>query len=54
MLEGNINVIRIWLWLKVRYESAAKLEPLKRLCRENIIFLRLKVGGLLFEYIDFF
>ena len=29
MHEENIDVTRLWSWLKVRYESSAKLYPLK-------------------------
>ena len=27
--EGNMDGIRLWSWLKVRYESMAKLDPLR-------------------------
>ena len=26
--EGNMDLVRLWSWLKVRYESAAKSDPL--------------------------
>ena len=51
MQEGSMSCIRLWSWLKVIYESAVKLDPLRRLYREKIWSLRLKAGGLLLEYI---
>ena len=44
----------LWYWLKVIYESAAKLDPLRRLYGENIRLLNIKSGGLLGNYIDKF
>ena len=46
--------IRLWSWLKVRYESSAKLDPLRRLYRDNIWSLKLKASGLLVYYINRF
>ena len=54
MLEGNMKDIFLWFRLKVRYESAAKLDPLKRLYRNNSWSLKLNAGVLLVEYIDQF
>ena len=52
--EGITDGIRLWSWLKVRYESAAKLDPLRQLYGNKIRLLNLKSGGSLFEYIDHF
>ena len=54
MNEGNIDGIRLWSWLKVRYESASKLYPLRSFYWENIRSLKLKAGGSLVKYIDQF
>ena len=52
MHEGNMYSILLWSWFKVRCESASKLDPLRRIYRENIWSLKLKSGGLLVHYID--
>ena len=44
----------LWSWIKVRYESESKLDPLKSFYGENIRSLKLKAGGLLVNYIDRF
>ena len=44
MIEGNMGSIRQCSWSKVRYESYARLYPLRRLYRENIWQLKLKDG----------
>ena len=54
MQEENMYGIRLWYWLKVIYESATKLDPIRRLYGEKIWFLKLKSGGSLDEYIDNF
>ena len=54
MNEGNKDGVDLWYWLKVIYESAAKLDPLRRLYGENIRLLNIKSGGLLGNYIDKF
>ena len=46
--------IRFWSWLKVRYESAAKFDTLRKICRGGIQLLKLKAGRLLVKYIDQF
>ena len=50
--EGNMDVIRLWYWLKFRYESASKLDPLRILYREKIWLLKLMAGGSQVDYID--
>ena len=47
--EGNTDGILLWPWLKVRYESAAKLDLLSHLYGEKIRSLKLKAGGLLVD-----
>ena len=45
MHEWNKESVDLWSWLKVRYDSAAKLDPLRRFYREKIRSLKLKSGG---------
>ena len=52
MHERNMDVIRLWYWIKVRCESAARLDPLRRLYGEEIRSLNLKAGGSLIKYIE--
>ena len=54
MHKGNIDGIRLWYWFKVRYESAAKLYPLRSLYWENIRSIKLQAVGLLINYIEQF
>ena len=51
MHEGNKDGVDLWSWLKLKYESAAKLDPLMRFYGEKIRSLNLKSGGLLGDYI---
>ena len=44
----------LWYWLKIKYESAAKLDPLRRFYGEKIRSLKLKFGGSLGNYIKRF
>ena len=54
MHEGSMNGICLWSWIKVIYESADKLDPLKILYAENIMSLKLKASELIIEYIEQF
>ena len=54
MNEGNIDGVDLWYWIKVIYESAAKLDPLRRFYGEKIRLLKLKSGGSLGDYIKRF
>ena len=54
MHEGNKDGLDLWSWLKVRYESADKLDPVRRLYGEKIRSLKIKSGGLLGDYIEQF
>ena len=52
--EGEKDGVYLWVWLNIKYESAAKLDPLRRYYLEKIRSLKLKTGGLLHNYIDRF
>ena len=54
MHEVNIDGIRLWSWIKVRYDSAAKLDTLRRYYGDNIRSIKIKSSGLLVKYIDWF
>ena len=41
----------LWSWLKLKYESAAKLDPLMRFYGEKIRSLKLKSGGSIGDFI---
>ena len=51
MHEGNKKGVDLWYWLKIRYESAVKLDPLRRFYAEKIRLLKLKSDGSLGDYI---
>ena len=42
MHKGNKYGVDLWSWLKVKYESAARLDPLKRFYGEKTRSLKLK------------
>ena len=52
--KGEKDGLELWLWLKIKYESAAKLDPLRLFYAEKIRSLKLKANGLLHYYIDRF
>ena len=52
--EGNKEGVDLWSWLKVRYVSADKLDPLRRLYGEKIRLLNIKSIGSLGDYIKQF
>ena len=54
MNEWNKDGVDLWYWLKVRYESAYKLDSLRRLYGDKIRSLKLKYGGFLGNYIGQF
>ena len=54
MHEWNKDGVNLWSWLKIKFENAAKLDPLQRFYVENIMSLKLKFGGLLGDYIKRF
>ena len=47
-----MNGIRLWVWLKVRYKSTDKLEPLCSLYKEDMRLLNLKFNELLVSFVD--
>ena len=40
-----------WFWLKIKYESAAKLDPLRLYYAEKTRLLKLRANGILHDYI---
>ena len=52
MHEGEKDGMDLWLWLKVKYESAAKLDLFSILYVENIRPLNLMSNGSLHDYTD--
>ena len=46
--------VDILLWMKIKYESAAKLDPLMVFYADNIRLFKLRANGSLHEYIDRF
>ena len=52
MHEGNKDGVDLWYWLKVRYDSAAKLDPLRSFYGDKISSLKLNSNGSLVGYIE--
>ena len=52
--EREKDGVGLWSWLKIKHESAAKLDPLRRFYGEKIRLLKLKSGGSLGNYIEQF
>ena len=52
--EGEKDGVGLWSWLKIKHESAAKSDPLRRFYGEKISLLKLKSGGSLGNYIEQF
>ena len=44
----------LWSWIKVRYDSSAKLYPIRRFYGDKIRSLKLKYGVSLVNYINLF
>ena len=44
----------LWSWIKIKYDSAAKLDPLRIFYGEKSRPLKFKSGGLLSDYIEQF
>ena len=51
MHEGEKDVVKLWLWMRINYESAAKLDPLKIYYADKIRSLMLRSNGSLHDYI---
>ena len=45
MHEGDKDGVELWSWIKLKYESAAKLDPLRR-------FMGIKLGHLSLSPVD--
>ena len=54
MQEREKDGVDLWLWIKIKYESADKLDPLRQLYLEKIRSLKLKADELLHDYINRF
>ena len=54
MHEGDKDGVEIWLWMKIKYESAAKLDLLRIFYTDKIRSLKLRSNGSLHDYIDRF
>ena len=54
MIGAEKDGAELWLWMRIKYESAAKLDPLRIFYAENIILLKLRYNGSLNNYIDRF
>ena len=54
MGKGVMDAIRLWGWMKVRYDSDVKLEPLKLFYEYNMGSLKLKVNGSFVGFFDLF
>ena len=54
MHEGGTCGVALLLWMKVRYESEAKIDPLNSYYHDKLGGLKLCVNGSLHDYIDRF
>ena len=54
MDEGDKDGIALLLWMKIKYESVAKLDPLRIYYLEKMRSLKLWANGILHDYIDCF
>ena len=54
MHEGEKDGVEFWLWFKIKYESAAKLDPLRIFYAENIWSFKLRSTGSIHDYIEQF
>ena len=52
MHEGEKYGVDLWLWPKIKYESADKLDQLRLYYAEKIRSLNLRSNGSLHNYID--
>ena len=51
MHEGDKDGVELLLWMKIKYESTAKLDPLRIYYADNIRSLKLRINGSLHDYI---
>ena len=54
MNKGDKNGVKLLIWMKIKYESAAKLDPLRFFYADKIRLLKLRANGSLHYYIDHF
>ena len=54
MHEGGTCGVALLLWLKVKYESEAKVDPMNAFFHDKLSSLKLRAGGSLHDYIDKF
>ena len=54
MHEGDKDGVESLLWMKIKYESAAKLDPLRFFYADKIRLLKICANGSLHDYIDRF
>ena len=54
MHKDDKDGVELLLWMKIKYESAAKLDPLRVFYADKIRSLKLKSNGSLHNYIDCF
>ena len=52
MHEGEKDGVDLLLWMKIKYESEAKIDPLKKFYQDRLRSLKLRVNGSLHDYID--
>ena len=54
MHEGEKDGVDLWLWLKIKYDSADKLDPLRLYYAEKVRSINLRSNGSLHDYIGQF
>ena len=52
MHEGEKDGVELGLWMRIKYDSAAKMDPLRIFYAERIISIKLRSNGSLHDYID--
>ena len=54
MHEGDKDGVSLILWLKIKYESEAKIDPLRQFYSDKMRYLKLHVNSSIHDYIDRF
>ena len=54
MHKGEKDGVSLLLWLKIKYVSEAKIDPLRQFYSDKLRSLKLRVNGSLHDYIDRF
>ena len=52
MHEGEKDGVSLLLWMKIKYDYEAKIDPLKQFYSGKLRSLKLRVNGSLQDYID--